>query len=103
MHPQLAVYATANAVLPPHGAQHLHVPERTARGFSVVATPSGGGQAGGPKRPEGGGTFTYRVVARRKDIVGERLAKVAPPTPPKVPTAFTIPETPEVKPPPKKP
>ncbi len=49
--------------------------------------------------------FSYRVVAKRKDIAGERLAKVEPPPALKAPTAFTVPETPPTKAPelPKKP
>ncbi len=79
-----------------HGAQNLHVDQRTASGFGVVAM-AWATQAGGPKRAEGGGTFAWRVVAKRKDSTAGRLAKVAPPTPPEVPTAFPIPGTPTVK------
>jgi hypothetical protein len=40
-----------------------------------------------------GGTFSYRIVARRKDIKGERLATIAPPPPLPPPTVFTAPDT----------
>jgi hypothetical protein len=50
-----------------------------------------------------GGTFSWRVVAKRKDIAGERLAKVPPPPPLKPVTPFTVPERPVVKPPTEKP
>jgi hypothetical protein len=42
-------------------------------------------------------------VAKRKDIAGARLAKVAPPPLMKPVTPFAVPETPEPKPPSKKP
>jgi hypothetical protein len=95
--------STLHVFLTPHEPQHLHVPQRTASGFSVVATASGTTSAGGPKRPDGVGTFSYRVVAKRKDITNERLAKVAALTTPKVPTAFADRETPVAKPPEVKP
>ncbi len=93
---------TYHVFLTAHAAQHLHVGQRTATGFSVVATVLGGA-AGGPPPSEGGGTFSWRVVAKRKDIVGERLAKVAAPPPLKPVQAFMVPETAEGKPPTKKP
>lgn len=40
-----------------------------------------------------GGKFSYRIVARRKDIKGERLAKVAPPPTLPPPTVFTTSDT----------
>ena len=85
-----------------HGPQHLHIAQQSATGFSVVATAIGGA-AGGPKPAEGGGTFAWRVVAKRKDIAGERLAKVPPPPPLQPVKAFTVPETPTAKPPTTKP
>jgi len=59
-----------------HDEHHLHVAQRTASGFTVAATPSAAAHAAGKKAGDLGGTFSYRVVARRKDIKGERLAKV---------------------------
>ncbi len=85
-----------------HGPQHLHIEQQNATGFRVVATAIGGA-VGGPKPAEGGGTFAWRVVAKRKDITGERLAKVAVPSALKAVTPFAVPETPEPKPPSKKP
>ena len=53
----------------------LYVADRTVNGFRVRAT-------GGT----GCGTFSWRVVAKRKDIAGERLAPVAVPAAPVLPT-----------------
>jgi hypothetical protein len=90
--------------LTPHTAQHLHVPQQSATGFTVMAT-SAEAQAVGVKAPTKplGGTVSWRVVAKRKDATGERLAKVAAPPALKPLTPFTVPETPEVKPLAKKP
>jgi hypothetical protein len=63
----------------------LIVDGRTSRGFRL--------QAGNPASTA---EFSWRVVAKRKDIVGERLAKVTMPTEPALPTA---PPTPEPAPP----
>jgi hypothetical protein len=94
---------TMHLFMTAHGPHYLHVEQQTVAGFTVVATAIGSGQAGGPKPAEGGGTFSWRVVAKRKDIVGERLAKVPPPPPLKSMTPITVPETPAVKPPPRRP
>jgi hypothetical protein len=53
----------------------LYVTDRTVNGFRVRA--SGG---------TGCGTFSWRVVAKRKDIAGERLAPIAVPAEPVLPT-----------------
>jgi hypothetical protein len=53
----------------------LCVTERTPRGFRVKA-----------KDDVSSGAFSWRVVAKRKDIVGERLAKVTMPPEPQLPT-----------------
>jgi hypothetical protein len=87
--------------VPTQGPQQPHIARQSATEFSVVAIAIGDA-AGGPKPAEGGGTFSWRVVAKRKDIVGERLAKVAPP-PLQPVKAFTVPEPPAAKPPTKKP
>ncbi len=61
------------------GTHHLLSVERAdAAGFAVVADAEGAATRG-KKASDLSGTFSYRVVARRKDIKGERLAKVAPP------------------------
>lgn len=84
------------------GPLYLHLMARTPEGFTVAATALGG-VAGGPKPAEGGGTFSWRVVAKRKDMAGERLAKVAPPPPLKPVTPFTVPQTVAMEPPTRKP
>ncbi len=54
--------------LTPEGDFHAHVAKKTASGFTVQQTTgTGTGSASG--------LFSYRVVAKRKDITGERLAK----------------------------
>lgn len=55
--------------------------------------------ARGKKAGDVSGTFSYRVVAKRKDVKGERLAKVPLPPDVKPPTAFAVPEAPSTKPP----
>jgi hypothetical protein len=57
------------------GQSDLSVCERTSSGFQVRAT-SG----------TGSGSFSWRVVAKRKDVVGERLATVTMPPEPQLPT-----------------
>jgi hypothetical protein len=52
----------------------LMVSDQTATGFRVQA-----------KDDTSAGRFSWRVVAKRKDIVGERLAKVMIPTEPQLP------------------
>jgi len=42
-----------------------------------------------------GGMFSYRVVARRKDVKGERLAKVELPPAVTAPAAIKVPELPK--------
>ncbi len=71
----------------PYGDSHgLYVAKRTDTGFEVRE------QQGGKSSVE----FSYRVVAKRKDIAGERLKKFSlPPAPPK-PTKK--PELPRLKP-----
>ena len=85
------------------GHSGLYVTNTTPTGFTVMAAERD--TASGAKAPTkaGSGTFSWRVVAKRKDIAGERLAKVASPPPLKSVETFTVPETPEVKPPLKRP
>jgi hypothetical protein len=62
--------------LSPYGdCNGLYVSRRTARGFTVRELKKGLGKVG----------FSYRVVARRKDIAGERMPEVAYPVPPSAP------------------
>lgn len=68
---------TYHVFLTSHGNYHVHVAQRGPGGFAVRVT-SGAGDA--LVAASGvGGTFSWRVVARRKDITGERLAKFALP------------------------
>jgi hypothetical protein len=61
------------------GHNALYVTKRTANGFSVHA-----------KDGAGAGRFSWRVVAKRKDIAGERLAKIAIPPAPELPSSAEI-------------
>ena len=67
-----------------HTQQHLSVTRRTPHGFTVEADAEiarlKGQQAG-----DLAGTFSWRLVAKRKDITAERLATVALPPEPKAP------------------
>ena len=62
----------------------LHVTERTPQGFTVEANAALAALQG-RARCDLGGKFSWRVVARRKDIVGERFAKVTTPAAPALP------------------
>jgi len=80
--------------LTPHdAAHHLAVTTHRADGFAVTASVSAEAAARGVKATDLGGTFTYRVVAKRKDVAAPRLAKFAVPQEIKVP-ALVIPPTP---------
>jgi hypothetical protein len=58
----------------PHDAeQHLAVTVRSAAGFVVAASASAEAVAKGKKASDLNGTFSYRVVAKRNDIAGERM------------------------------
>ncbi len=83
--------------LTPHDTtHHLAVTARAGSGFSVGAGVTGDATARGAKASDLNGTFTYRVVAKRKDITAERLAKFAVPQEIKAP-ALVIPNHPEPK------
>jgi hypothetical protein len=62
----------------------LHVNRQTPTGFSVDAVPVG---AAANREPDStvAGTFSWRVVAKRNDIQGERLATVTTPPEPTLP------------------
>ena len=60
----------------------LFVTEQTASGFVVNATESASRPAGVSRAT---GSFSWRVIARRKDIDGARFAPVVVPTAPKCP------------------
>jgi hypothetical protein len=75
--PDLAAVADLtdyHVFLTPYDDHSLFATERTTKGFRVRA--SGG---------TGCGSFSWRVVAKRKDIVGERLAPVTIPREPQLP------------------
>jgi hypothetical protein len=57
----------------------LHVAKRTPQGFTVEAALNGRSVS------EPSGSFSWRVVAKRKDITGERLARVTMPPHPALP------------------
>jgi hypothetical protein len=62
-----------------HDDNHnLHVPRHTATGFTVQASVAALA-ARGKQASEVSGTFSYRVVAKRKDVKAERLARFEPP------------------------
>jgi hypothetical protein len=82
---------------------NLYATKLSASGFTVQAKESvtpAGMQA--PTKAVSG-TFGYRVVAKRADNAGGRLAKVASPPGLKPVTPFVVPESPAVKPPIQKP
>ena len=94
--------------LTPHDEQHLRVHSTEREGFSVRCVRSDRGGSGDEGRRLSG-TFSYRVVAKRKDVKAERLAKFTlpqeiklapPPIPPTPPDALKPPISAE--PPPKK-
>jgi hypothetical protein len=71
-----------------HGDYHVHVTRRDGQGFTAQVT-SGAGEAATGTAAAVAGTFSWRVVAKRNDIKGERLPVWEMPTP-----AFTKPEPP---------
>ena len=77
-----------------NASHHLAVTTRAGGSFSVEADVSGTAAARGVKASDVNGTFTYRVVAKRKDVKAERLAKFEMPKAP--PALATLPKaTPE--------
>jgi hypothetical protein len=83
-----------------HDEHPLHVAQRSASGFTVAATPDAAAYAKGKKATDLSGTFSYRVVAKRKDVKGERLARFVPPKelPFDAAKATTLPPSPPRKP-----
>ncbi len=80
--------------LTPHDeTHHLAVKTRSGSGFAVAAGVSGDATARGVKAGDVNGTFTYRVVAKRKDVAAERLAKFTMPQEIKAP-ALVLPNPP---------
>jgi len=81
-----------------HDTHHaLTLAGRTATGFSVAAVPSTVAVAAGKVASDLSGTFTYRVVAKRKDVVAERLAKFTVPGEIKAPALVIPPAPPATK------
>lgn len=66
-----------------HDNHVLHVADRTPTGFTVRAD----GAPSEVKGPSGdlSGTFSWRIVARRRDIKGERFERVTVPSEPALP------------------
>jgi hypothetical protein len=71
----------------------LRVRHRTNAGFSVEADPDIAALKGKKDR-DLNGTFSWRVVAKRKDITGERLETVRIPPEPVMPSVPGIPAAP---------
>ena len=100
--------STMHAFVMPHDpSQAVGVTQRSARGFTAEVD-AGAVAARGRRMTDINGTFSYRVVAKRKDIKAERLAKFVPPGANAKPTplAAPLPEPPpplEKPEPPKKP
>jgi hypothetical protein len=68
--------------LTPHDpSHHLAATARTGQGFSVAASASADAAAQGTKAADLTGTFSYRIVAKRNDIKGERMPVWELPTP----------------------
>jgi len=86
---KLHVFLTA------HDEHHLHVAKRDASGFAVTAAPSTTAAALGKKASDISGTFSYRVVAKRKDVAAPRLAKFAMPQEVKAATPLVVPTLPK--------
>jgi hypothetical protein len=80
-----------------HGENNaLHVASRTTTGFAVQADDATL-KAKGKSAASVNGTFSYRVVAKRNDITGERLAKFTMPPPliaPEMPAPAIVPPVP---------
>ena len=71
--------------LTPYGdCKGLAVTNRTATGFAVQEVQGGASSL----------AFSWRVMAKRKDITGERLARITPPTPVALVDAARSPRTP---------
>ncbi len=71
---------------------HLAVKATNAGGFSIAADVSGSAAARGMKANDISGTFSYRVVAKRKDVAAPRLAKFALPQEVKAPAPVIPPK-----------
>ncbi|MGI8689421.1 MAG: hypothetical protein ACR2M3_12675 [Thermomicrobiales bacterium] len=81
-------------VTPHDTTHHLAVTARAGSGFSVGAAPSTTA-APGTKASDLSGTFSYRVVAKRKDVAAPRLAKFDLPQEIKAAAPLVIPTVPK--------
>ena len=78
-----------------HDEHHaLHIAGTSTTGFTVGVVPSTTGAAAGKKASDLSGSFTYRVVAKRKDVAAPRLAKFDLPKPLPTPPVFATSDTP---------
>ncbi len=88
--------STLHAFPVSHDEHHaLHVAGKSATGFTVGVNPSAVGVVAGKKATELNGTFTYRVVAKRKDVAAPRLAKFTMPQEVKSATPLVVPTIPK--------
>ena len=87
---KLHVFLTAHDT-----THHLAVTARGGGGFSVGAAPSTTAAALGTKASDVSGTFSYRVVAKRKDVAAPRLAKFTVPQEVKAATPLVVPTLPK--------
>ena len=82
----LADTANYHVFLTAYGGDHqLHVAHRTAKGFTVVADLALAAMKG-KQSSELSGSFSWRIVAKRKDIEGPRLERVTVPPEPVLPS-----------------
>ena len=68
-----------------HSGLHLSVTERTPQGFTVEARTALAALHDPQRETEIAGTFSWRLVARRKDIKAARLARIELPREPRRP------------------
>jgi len=78
---------TYHVFLTPYGDSNgLYVARRSKGGFEVKEQRNGKSSL----------SFSYRIVAKRKDIEGKRLAKVKVPKVPEIPKVSKVPRVPEI-------
>jgi hypothetical protein len=78
---------TYHVFLTPYGDSNgLYVARRSKRGFEVKEQGNGKSSL----------SFSYRIVAKRKDVEGKRLAKVKVPKVPEIPKVSKVPRVPEI-------
>ena len=78
---------TYHVFLTPYGDSNgLYVARRSKGGFEVKEQRNGKSSL----------SFSYRIVAKRKDVEGKRLAKVKVPKVPEIPKILKVPRAPEI-------